>query len=144
MLLCDVTEVCVCCCLGAQAVALASEFSGCVLSSLALLDDVTTTCGGEVHAIISTLPASAYADGSLLAQLRPLLTAYHPVVFDVLYRPLNTPLCELARECGCVHVIHGLAMLLHQGFAQFECWTQVTAPTRHMTLAATQQLVNTA
>lgn len=49
------------------------------------------------------------------------------VVMDIVYAPLETPLLRLARDRGC-RTIDGLAMLLHQGAAQFELWTGEPAP----------------
>ncbi len=49
------------------------------------------------------------------------------VVMDIVYAPLNTKLLQEAKEQGCT-IVHGLAMLLYQGVAQFETWTQQDAP----------------
>jgi shikimate dehydrogenase len=53
--------------------------------------------------------------------------ANFPVVMDIVYAPLDTKLLTTARAAGCT-VVDGLAMLLHQGAAQFEAWTGMTAP----------------
>jgi shikimate dehydrogenase len=49
------------------------------------------------------------------------------VVMDIVYSPLATRLLREAAEAGC-ETIDGLAMLLHQGAAQFETWTGLPAP----------------
>lgn len=49
------------------------------------------------------------------------------VVMDIVYSPLATRLLREAAQAGCA-VINGLAMLLHQGAAQFETWTGQPAP----------------
>lgn len=49
------------------------------------------------------------------------------VVMDIVYSPLATRLLREATEAGC-ETIDGLAMLLHQGAAQFETWTGRPAP----------------
>ncbi|HKI80415.1 MAG TPA: shikimate dehydrogenase, partial [Pseudodesulfovibrio sp.] len=49
------------------------------------------------------------------------------VVMDIVYSPLRTTLLRQAEEAGCL-TINGLAMLLHQGAAQFEMWTGKAAP----------------
>jgi shikimate dehydrogenase len=49
------------------------------------------------------------------------------IVFDAVYRPVETELLKSAKERGC-RVIHGYEMLLNQGTAAFEIWTGVGAP----------------
>jgi shikimate dehydrogenase len=53
------------------------------------------------------------------------------IVFDALYRPMQTELLKTAEERGC-RVIHGYEMLLNQGTAAFEIWTGRKAPTQVM------------
>ena len=50
-----------------------------------------------------------------------------PVVMDIVYSPLRTRLLRAAEASGC-RTVDGLAMLLHQGMAQFETWTGQPAP----------------
>jgi shikimate dehydrogenase len=49
------------------------------------------------------------------------------VVFDLVYRPLETPLLAAARARG-LRTIDGTRMLLHQGAAAFAAWTGRPAP----------------
>jgi len=53
------------------------------------------------------------------------------VVMDIVYAPLATRLLQEAGQAGC-QTINGLAMLLHQGAAQFELWTGLQAPAEVM------------
>lgn len=48
-------------------------------------------------------------------------------VYDMIYRPAQTPLLRAAREAGC-QVSNGLGMLLYQGAAAWELWTGLAAP----------------
>jgi shikimate dehydrogenase len=48
-------------------------------------------------------------------------------VYDMIYRPAQTPLLHAARAAGC-KTANGLGMLLHQGAAAFEIWTGRPAP----------------
>jgi shikimate dehydrogenase len=48
-------------------------------------------------------------------------------VFDMIYRPAETPLLAAARAAGC-RVANGLGMLLYQGAAALELWTGQNAP----------------
>jgi shikimate dehydrogenase len=56
------------------------------------------------------------------------------VVMDIVYSPLETRLLREARKAGC-EVINGLSMLLYQGAAQFEAWTDMDAPVDAMRAA---------
>ena len=48
-------------------------------------------------------------------------------IMDIVYNPRDTQLLKDARQAGCV-TITGLEMFLHQAVAQFELWTNQTAP----------------
>jgi shikimate dehydrogenase len=50
-----------------------------------------------------------------------------PAVMDIVYAPQETKLLIEAAQVGC-QTVNGLAMLLHQGIAQFEIWTGQKAP----------------
>ncbi len=52
-------------------------------------------------------------------------------VFDMIYRPAETPLLSLAKKAGC-RTANGLGMLLHQGARALELWTGRHAPSRSM------------
>jgi shikimate dehydrogenase len=54
-----------------------------------------------------------------------------PVVMDIVYAPLETRLLREARNAGC-ETINGISMLLYQGVAQFEAWTDMEAPVEVM------------
>lgn len=57
-------------------------------------------------------------------------TLLHPglTVMDIVYNPRDTQLLKDAKAIGC-RTIPGLEMFLHQAAAQFERWTNRTAPT---------------
>ena len=48
-------------------------------------------------------------------------------VFDMIYRPAETPLLRLAKAAGC-RVANGLSMLLYQGTKALEIWSGRAAP----------------
>ena len=127
-----------------QGTDVASAFSGVYLHDLsdAALTAALDESGAVIHGVISTLPPAAFAatgevegDSSFVAGIRGVLASHRPVVMDVAYRPAVTPLLALAASCGCDVTVHGLAMLLHQAYEQFECWTHTAAP-RHLIAAA--------
>lgn len=51
----------------------------------------------------------------------------HQIVFDAIYVPYETKLLKDAKTRGAT-IIHGIDMLLHQGTAQFEYYTNKKAP----------------
>jgi shikimate dehydrogenase len=63
------------------------------------------------------------------------------VVFDLVYEPLETTLLREARKIGA-KTIDGLTMLVHQGAASFEIWTDKKAPIEVMMKVATEKLKN--
>jgi len=50
-----------------------------------------------------------------------------PAVMDIVYSPLETRLLKEAKQLGC-KTVNGTDMLLFQGVAQFELWTDRKAP----------------
>jgi shikimate dehydrogenase len=52
-------------------------------------------------------------------------------VYDMIYRPAETPLLAAARAAGC-RTANGLGMLLYQGAKALEIWTGQTAPVEEM------------
>ena len=53
------------------------------------------------------------------------------LVFDLVYRPLETPLLKMARQQN-IPVITGVEMFVQQGARQFEIWTGKPAPEEEM------------
>ena len=49
------------------------------------------------------------------------------LVYDLVYNPHPTPLLHLAQKAGA-NILGGLAMLVYQGAASFELWTDKKAP----------------
>ncbi|GJD12658.1 Bifunctional 3-dehydroquinate dehydratase/shikimate dehydrogenase, chloroplastic [Galdieria sulphuraria] len=54
-----------------------------------------------------------------------------PLVFDVVYNPVETRFLREAREVGC-YVVSGLEMFVRQAVYQFELWTGSKAPVEQM------------
>jgi shikimate dehydrogenase len=66
--------------------------------------------------------------------LKPNLT-----VMDIVYNPLETKLARDAKAAGA-QVVSGVEMLLYQGAASFEIWTELSAPIEVMRRAALSKL----
>lgn len=60
-------------------------------------------------------------------------------VYDMIYRPAETPLLAQARAGGC-RVANGLGMLLYQGAAALELWTGKPAPLAVMRAALNRNI----
>lgn len=116
-----------------KAIELATVFGGEVLTSL--LPDDAEGLGGALsrggrflQVVISTLPKSAEF---LLPEWVLEEAERKPIVFDVNYKPYNTPLLIQSENSGC-QVIRGSEMLWEQGVQQFELWTERKAPYKIM------------
>jgi shikimate dehydrogenase len=71
---------------------------------------------------------SAGSSGSKAESLIPLdLIRPRMLVYDLIYHPAETPLMAAARQTGAA-VLGGLPMLVYQGAASFELWTEQEAP----------------
>lgn len=86
-----------------------------------------TSVGMSPRETASPMPAAALAN--------------FPVVMDIVYAPLQTRLLREAAAAGC-RCIDGLAMLLHQGAAQFTMWTGLEAPLAVMRQSLLAKLEN--
>jgi shikimate dehydrogenase len=53
------------------------------------------------------------------------------LVMDIVYKPLMTPLLEVAKEAGC-RIVTGEKMLLNQACEQFKIWFGKEAPSKEM------------
>lgn len=60
-------------------------------------------------------------------------------VYDMIYRPVETPLLRAAREAGC-RTANGAGMLLFQGARALEIWSGQTAPLAAMKAALHTQI----
>lgn len=69
-------------------------------------------------------------DGSPLDEAQFALRQVR-AVYDMIYRPAETPLLKAARAAGC-RTANGLGMLLYQGARALELWTGRTAPVKIM------------
>lgn len=76
--------------------------------------------------IINTTPVGMHPQtGSIPVPKRTL--EYASAVMDIIYRPKQTALLDLAAQMGCV-TIDGEEMFLRQAAAQFRLWTGLEAP----------------
>jgi pentafunctional AROM polypeptide len=122
-----------------KAEALADAFPDVKIEVIDNLDSFDNH-GQLLNVIISTVPASAtttddttavgdavYLPGSLFNGDH---AAEEGVVVDMAYRPAETPLLALAKISGIRPwaTVPGMEILLAQGYAQFELWTERKCP----------------
>ena len=100
----------------------AEQFGGRFVALADLADSVDPS---SVAAVVSTLPFQANFT------LPEALLVSKPVVFDVVYKPVRTPLLIQALAAGCP-VVQGASMLLEQGMEQFQLWSRRRAPRAEM------------
>jgi 3-dehydroquinate dehydratase/shikimate dehydrogenase len=92
-------------------------------------------------AIIHATPVGQYPNmGESLLDADEI---HAPLVYDLVYNPLETELARRARAAGA-QVIPGIEMLVTQGARQFELWTGKPAPVADMRAEVLRALASTA
>jgi len=94
----------------------------CLWVPLSMVDSLR----GDI--LVNTTSVGMNSDES---PMPPFTLHHYDVVMDIIYSPLRTRLLRDAAMAGC-KIIHGLEMLLFQGVAQFELWTERKAPVAAM------------
>jgi shikimate dehydrogenase len=85
-----------------------------------------TSVGMQPHDKISLIP--------------PKLFKQTQTILDIVYNPIETKLLNDAKKAGA-KTVNGVEMLIHQGAASFEIWTNKPAPIEAMRKAITNQLM---
>jgi len=83
--------------------------------------------GGDVDLVLNATSLGLAAGDPPPWEERQFQLRRARAVYDMIYRPAETPLLQAAKAAGC-HTANGLGMLLHQGAAAFELWTGRPAP----------------
>ncbi len=94
---------------------------------------------GEVSLIVNCTPVGMWPDVDQTPWPAETPIPAHAMVYDMVYRPLETRFLQQARAAGC-QAISGLGMLVWQGAASFRLWTGREAPLDVMLDAAQQAL----
>lgn len=95
--------------------------------NIELLDSLDKFTGVSPSVIVSTIPATS----TQIALTAAIFSAPKGgVVIDMAYKPAETPLLTLAKSITNAKwkTIPGVAVLLEQGYRQFEGWTDRRAP----------------
>ena len=89
---------------------------------------------GEVDLTINATPLGLAAEDPLPLDARQFSLRQTQAVYDMIYRPSETPLLRAAKAAGC-RVANGLGMLLYQGAKAQEIWSGQPAPVEIMRAA---------
>lgn len=82
---------------------------------------------GPVEIILNATSAGLRPGDNLPLDVEAFPLSQADGVYDMIYRPTETPLLRAARAAGC-RTANGLGMLLYQGAAALELWTGRSAP----------------
>jgi len=82
---------------------------------------------GQVDLLLNATSAGLKADDPLPLDRSRFDLARVRAVYDMIYRPSETPLLAAARGAGC-RVANGIGMLLYQGARALEIWSGKAAP----------------
>lgn len=82
---------------------------------------------GEIDLALNATSAGLNPGDSLPFDAAQFSLSQARAVYDMIYRPAETPFLQAARHAGC-QAANGLGMLLHQGAKAFELWTGKNPP----------------
>lgn len=94
---------------------------------------------GEVDLAINSTSLGLSADDPLPVDGKQFSLRQARAVYEMIYRPAETPLLQAAKAAGC-RVANGLGMLLYQGAKALEIWTGRSAPVEVMRRALEQNV----
>ena len=94
---------------------------------------------GKIDLLVNATSLGLKAFDSLPMDMAKYRLDLASAVFDMIYRPPETPLLQAARQAGC-RTANGLGMLLHQGARALEIWTGRPAPIALMKQALTKSV----
>jgi shikimate dehydrogenase len=82
---------------------------------------------GEVDLVVNATSLGLHPEDSLPFDPDQFDLVHTGSVYDMIYRPAETRLLQMARAAGC-RIANGIGMLLHQGARALEIWTGRSAP----------------
>lgn len=94
---------------------------------------------GEVDLALNATSLGLAANDALPVAEKQFSLRQARAVFDMIYRPAETPWLKAAKAAGC-RVANGLGMLLYQGAKALEIWTGQPAPVEIMRRALEQNV----
>lgn len=100
--------------------------AGAPVAMGSLSDDLAAAAAAH-DVIVQGTPVGMYPDREGERIIPAACLRREHVVFDMVYRPLKTPLILDAEAAGCTAIL-GVDMLVNQAVLQFERWTGLPAP----------------
>ena len=85
----------------------------------------------KVDLVLNATSLGLNADDGLPVDESHFSLGQSRAVYDMIYRPAETPLLKAARTAGC-RTANGLGMLLYQGAHALEIWSGMSAPVEKM------------
>lgn len=86
---------------------------------------------GEVDLVLNATSLGLKLDDALPLDERSFSWRQTRAVYDMIYRPAETPLLKAAKAAGC-RIANGIGMLLYQGAKALELWSGKPAPVEVM------------
>jgi shikimate dehydrogenase len=86
---------------------------------------------GPVDLLLNATPLGLKADDPLPLNEKQFSLRHARAVYDMIYRPAETPLLRAAKAAGC-RAANGIGMLLYQGVKALELWSERTGPVEIM------------
>jgi shikimate dehydrogenase len=105
----------------------AEEIAGEIRRQFPLVIVSTAHPSGSVDLLVNATSLGLKPGDASPLEGSPFALPQARAVYDMIYRPAETPLLQAARAAGC-RTANGLGMLLHQGARAFAIWTGQTAP----------------
>ncbi len=93
----------------------------------------------KVDLVLNATSLGLNADDGLPVDESHFSLGQSRAVYDMIYRPAETPLLKAARTAGC-RTANGLGMLLYQGAHALEIWSGMSAPVEKMRRALEKEV----
>jgi len=93
----------------------------------------------RVNLVVNATASGLKPSDSLPLDEKAFALSDAEAIYDMIYRPAETPLLKLGKAAGC-RVANGLGMLLYQGAKALEIWSGRPAPIQAMRKALEQNM----
>ena len=120
----------------------AAELATEIAERFPAVDVRTGLPDSDVEFILNATSSGLKPEDSLPLDIQAYPLSHADAVYDMIYRPAETPLLRAAQAAGC-RTANGLGMLLYQGAAAFELWTRRPAPIEVMRAALIHEVYGT-
>jgi shikimate dehydrogenase len=120
----------------------AAELATEIADRFPAVDVRTGLPDSDVEFILNATSSGLKPEDPLPLDIQAYPLSHADAVYDMIYRPAETPLLRAAQAAGC-RTANGLGMLLYQGAAAFELWTQRPAPIEVMRAALIHEVYGT-